>query len=55
MSGGGVAHEEEGRAQARIEAGNYDKAVGSVPAHAQCAQDVELVFNNAAVCDNSGI
>lgn len=42
-----------GRAQTRIESGYYDKAVGSVPAHAQCAEDVELVFNNAAVCGNS--
>jgi hypothetical protein len=36
-------------AQSRIESGYYDKAVGSVPPHVQCAEDVELVFNNAAV------
>ena len=35
--------------QSRIESGYYDKAVGSVPPHVQCAEDVELVFNNAAV------
>ena len=45
-----LAHARTHTSQSWIEAGHYDRAVGSVPAHKQCAEDVELVFNNAMVC-----
>ena len=40
--------------QAWIESGYYDKTVGSMPAHQQCAEDVELVFTNAAAYNPAG-
>lgn len=43
-----------GTVQAWIESGYYDRSVGPVPAHLQCAQDVELVFNNAAAYNPEG-